>query len=142
MSEALSSLGYVSRGTLAGSPEEVAAEIAAILAAARRNNQRLGITGALLFSEGQFAQVLEGPQAAVEEIFESIECDSRHAGVTLLHFHPVAARSFAGWDMAYVGVAAPPPGMPGPADLPKGGQGFVEVLLDYIHRASEGHPPG
>ena len=134
MTDTLSSLAYVSRCALPGTPPEVEAAIAAILASARHTNQRLGITGALLFTEGTFAQVLEGPRAAVEEVFETIQCDTRHTAVTLLHFHPLEARSFAGWDMAYAGTDAAHPEA-GQVALPAGGQGFVEVLRDRIHRA-------
>ena len=104
MNTRLCSLAYFSRNALQGSPAELAAQIHDILARARTNNQRSGITGALLFSDGCFAQVLEGPPDAVEAIFETIQCDPRHCEVTLLSLQPVAERSFGSWSMAFGGL--------------------------------------
>ncbi len=97
---------YCSRNIVAGAPEEVAADIRVILACSRRNNARDGITGGLLFSEGVFAQVLEGSIAAVERAFERIQCDERHGEVTVLEAGPIAARDFPSWSMAFAGVDA------------------------------------
>lgn len=49
---------YCSRNCLSNDPDTVAEEIRRILAKSRENNERDGITGGLLFSEGSFAQVL------------------------------------------------------------------------------------
>jgi hypothetical protein len=104
MSGSLISLAYFSRNSLEGSPEQLQEEIASILVSARRNNALRGVTGALLFSDGCFAQVLEGRQEDVEAIFEAIQCDIRHCEVTIMHAHPVEARSFGDWSMAFGGV--------------------------------------
>ena len=104
MSDTLCSLAYFSRNAMVGSPAELASQIQDILQRARHNNQQQGVTGALLFSDGCFAQVLEGPSAAVEGIFETIQCDPRHSEVTILHLHPVAERSFGQWSMAFGGI--------------------------------------
>ena len=98
---------YCSRNTIQGSPEQVEAEIRGILAASRRNNGRDGITGGLLFSDGCFAQVLEGPVAAVEEAFERIQCDERHSEVTVLQAGPIERRDFPDWSMAFTGTLSP-----------------------------------
>lgn len=76
--------------------------LAQILAAARRNNARVGVTGALLYSARRFAQVLEGPPEAVEEIFETIQCDTRHDQIAVLDVSSPAERAFADWSMAFV----------------------------------------
>lgn len=76
-----------------------------ILAAARRNNARVGVTGALLYSARRFAQVLEGPAEAVEAIFETIQCDTRHDQIAVLEVSSPAERAFADWSMAFVGEA-------------------------------------
>lgn len=80
--------------------------IADVLRASRRNNPAHGITGALLFSRGRFAQVLEGPLDALEELFETIQCDRRHARVTVLRYEAIDAREYPEWAMAYVGGEA------------------------------------
>ncbi len=104
MTTPLHSLAYFSRNRIQGTPPQVEAEIRKILASARRHNASHGITGALLFSDGCFAQVLEGELEAVEAIFESIQCDPRHNDVTVLHVHEVPERSFGEWSMAFAGI--------------------------------------
>jgi Sensors of blue-light using FAD len=94
---------YHSRNRLPGERADVAAEIEAILAASRRNNAAAGITGALIFNNGIFAQVLEGPLAVLERTFERIQCDPRHGEVQVLAFEAVAERSFPSWSMGFVG---------------------------------------
>ena len=104
MSEDLHPLVYCSRKALVGTPEGMRAEVEQILASARRNNVRLGVTGALLFNRACFAQVLEGARDAVERVFEDISHDLRHREVAILEVAPVEARGFPGWSMAYAGT--------------------------------------
>lgn len=99
-------LVYYSRNLLHGSTEEVAAEIRRILAGSQARNGEAGVTGALMFNGGCFAQVLEGPPDAVEATFERIQRDDRHGAVTLLDLTPVGERGFPSWSMAFVGVEA------------------------------------
>ena len=73
-----------------------------ILAAARRNNAAMHVTGAMMLTSKHFAQVLEGPPAAVEEIFERIQMDDRHTAVALLEVADVTARAFDAWSMAFI----------------------------------------
>ncbi len=103
MTETLHRLVYYSRNCLTAAPEAMDREVAQILATSQVNNDRVGVTGALMFNKGCFAQVLEGPQAAVETTFERIQQDARHGEVTLLSFGPAEARGFPVWSMAYVG---------------------------------------
>lgn len=105
MTDDLRRLVYYSRNRTAGAPEAVDATIRAILATSRVNNARVGVTGALMFNAGCFAQVLEGPSAAVEATFERIQQDERHGDVSLLAYEAVEARLFTEWSMAYVGAS-------------------------------------
>lgn len=73
-----------------------------IVSHASRANRRVGLTGALLYSEGLFIQVLEGPGEVLEEVFERICCDFRHETVRLLDLQTVPSRVFSEWDMAGV----------------------------------------
>ena len=98
-------LVYYSRNRLSGTPEEIADQIPAILATSQRNNAPVGITGALMFNSGCFAQVLEGPQAEIEATFERIQQDDRHGDVSLLDFSPIPHRFFPHWSMGYVGAS-------------------------------------
>jgi len=73
-----------------------------ILAHSREHNRRAGISGALLFDMKGFAQVIEGPPAAVKSLFGHIACDPRHTAVMLLESGLVPTREFATWAMAFV----------------------------------------
>mgnify|MGYP003605950383 FL=1 len=68
----------------------------------RRNNRKLGVTGALCSSPRGFLQILEGPPEAVNELYNRIVRDPRHADVTLLEYVKVPFREFENWSMAYV----------------------------------------
>ncbi|MET0747733.1 MAG: BLUF domain-containing protein [Rhizobium sp.] len=99
-------LVYYSANRILGSIEELTAQVEQILATSRRNNEKVGVTGALMFSEGFFGQVLEGPQAAVEATFERIQRDARHSDVSLLQFEQIEKQQFENWSMACVGQTA------------------------------------
>jgi hypothetical protein len=96
-------LVYYSRNRIPGTPAEVAAEVDAILASARRNNASISVSGALIFNAGIFAQVLEGASHDIEVIFERIQRDERHGDLQVLAFEAVQNREFPAWSMAYVG---------------------------------------
>jgi hypothetical protein len=132
----LHSLAYVSRNLIPTEGGALEAEITRILGRARDNNRQLGVTGALLYSGGCFAQVLEGPVAAIEIVFEQIQCDPRHTDVTVLHFKPAEGRNFSNWSMAFAGLPdteRPPLDVEAPAGT-AAGQDLVTVLRDLIHR--------
>lgn len=105
MTQLLHRLVYYSRNHVAGDPAIFAANVDSILAKSRINNARDGITGALLFNAGCFAQVLEGPLPKIEAAFERIQQDERHGEVSLLSLDPIAARSFPNWSMGFVGLS-------------------------------------
>jgi hypothetical protein len=70
-----------------------------IAASAQRRNRRLGLTGVLLYMNGEFLQVLEGPGPEVEQLFEMIENDPRNKWVTRLSTERVLRRAFGDWAM-------------------------------------------
>jgi len=104
--ESLYRLVYYSRNLIPGEPAEIEAEIGSILRSARRNNAPRCVTGALLFNCGVFAQVLEGARHDIENIFERIQRDPRHADVHVLAFEETASRRFPSWSMAFIGRSA------------------------------------
>ena len=97
-------LVYRSRSLLPEDKKEGEAELAEILKVARQNNQRQGITGALIFyrEKGRFAQVLEGPEDAVKTLLASIKADPRHDSVEVREAADAPARLFTRWAMALV----------------------------------------
>jgi hypothetical protein len=98
---------YCSRSHLKGSPPQMEQETRRILATARVNNQKAGVTGAMTFNEIAFAQVLEGESADVMPIFEKIRRDPRHGDLKILSQINPKHLVFPSWSMAYVGVDTP-----------------------------------
>ena len=79
------------------------ADVDAIIAASRRRNAVLGITGILVFGGGVFFQWIEGPKTEVLELIKLIESDRRHEMmVTLSTDEEVRERIFPSWDMELV----------------------------------------
>jgi Sensors of blue-light using FAD len=72
-----------------------------LVAAARTNNARLGITGLLLYKNASFFQVIEGEEGKAQRLFEKIRQDKRHQSVVMLHRRPVELRSFPDWSMGF-----------------------------------------
>ena len=77
-----------------------------ILTVSRRNNARVGVTGALMFNSGCFAQVLEGGQTLVETTFNRIAFDPRHSGIVVLQAEAAAELNFPHFSMDFVGEYA------------------------------------
>ena len=76
-------------------------DLGELLAVARRNNKRVGVTGLLLCGGRRFLQALEGPEKNVAFIFDKIRADERHCAVVELARRNVEAREFGDWDMAF-----------------------------------------
>ncbi len=79
-------------------------EFRAILTTAEEKNTQNDITGAFVFADCRFAQILEGPRPAVSSTFERILLDDRHSGVCLVEFIECAERIFADWSMKHLRV--------------------------------------
>lgn len=77
------------------------AELRNMLKEANERNAKSGVTGMLLYKDGQFMQVLEGPEEAIRATFRRIEQDSRHHGIMVLVKGPVEDRRFPNWSMAF-----------------------------------------
>ncbi len=95
---------YRSRSLLHQAGESVEAGLGEILRVSRTNNRRRGVTGALVFYEYKhwFAQVLEGPEEDVRDLFAIIERDGRHKSVELREAAAAPSRLFGRWAMALV----------------------------------------
>jgi hypothetical protein len=72
-----------------------------ILASARRNNIRDGITGALICREDLFIQMLEGPDDKVTATFNRIVHDDRHTDVLSRFTGGTDTRLFPQWAMRH-----------------------------------------
>ncbi len=78
-----------------------------LLNKARENNQRLGITGLLLYKDGDFIQLLEGERAKVEALFQTISADPRHGGTIVLVEGEADQRLFTDWSMGFRDLSDP-----------------------------------
>ncbi|OWT68921.1 MULTISPECIES: diguanylate phosphodiesterase [unclassified Achromobacter] len=117
-----------------------AQEIERLTAAARARNDALGITGILLFDGLHFIQVLEGPDAAVDELFESISQDRRHCHVVRLLRDHAPSRRFASTGMELLDLRLYPAGGGLDALLAKvtGSQAYEDRVLKILRPYAEG----
>lgn len=77
------------------------ADLATLLMNSRSNNRRLDLTGFLLYKDGHFLQVLEGPDDVVRDRVSIIEADPRHTDITILIQDEETTRQFPAWSMGY-----------------------------------------
>ncbi len=82
-------------------------QCATIARLAAASNRSVDVTGLLLFNGKRFLQVLEGPKAAVERIYDRIRQDDRHCAMVKLREMTIEAREFGEWGMAYDDSANP-----------------------------------
>ncbi len=81
--------------------EMLEAQLLELLETSRQNNTRDEITGMLLYKDGRFMQLLEGPESKVCATYGRIVRDLRHRDVTILLEGPIEDRDFADWSMGF-----------------------------------------
>lgn len=91
------SIAYVSAATSPFSAED----IASLLIKSRSNNDRDGITGALLYHRERFIQIVEGEDDVVLSRFAAISTDPRHRGVQKMREQRILERQFPQWTMGF-----------------------------------------
>jgi FAD-dependent sensor of blue light len=79
-------------------------DLLALLMHSRERNERLEITGMLLYTDGRFVQVLEGEKKSVLSLYNEIREDSRHINVTPLSQNTIERRMFPDWTMGYKNI--------------------------------------
>ena len=77
------------------------AALSTLLDSCKRNNESHGITGLLVYSDGNFMQVLEGERAVVESTYQRICEDGRHHHVMRMIDEPIRERHFRNFAMAF-----------------------------------------
>ena len=87
---------YVSMATRAMSP----ADLDEIRQSSVTSNTKVGVTGALMYGNRAFMQILEGEEAAVRSTLARIARDPRHRSVDIVYEGKILARSFPEWMMA------------------------------------------
>ena len=81
-------------------------ELVELIEQIRPKNERLGITGLLLYSGGNVIQTLEGTSYAVDTVFDAIRADPRHGDVHVVERREAEERSFTTWSMGFRNVSA------------------------------------
>ena len=77
-------------------------EIRQILNDSEVNNNKQNITGLLLYSEGNFFQIIEGDQKQIVQLYDTIEDDSRHFNVIKLFGKEINKESFDGYKSDFI----------------------------------------
>ena len=105
-------LVYVSKATIRWSDTD----LDQLLEQSRRDNFNADITGLLLFKDGNFMQILEGPKDAVLALLAKIKSDTRHERLMIIFEEERQHREFKDWSM---GFRRPEPAIavPGFSDL-------------------------
>ena len=83
-------------------------ELGEIFSVARSSNKKLGVTGALLITDDEFVQTLEGPEPVVRELYTKIYKDKRHERLEVLESGDASGRMFGRWAMAKVAADGEP----------------------------------
>jgi hypothetical protein len=77
------------------------AELADLQTRCMARNTMAGITGMLLYKDGNFMQVLEGEEEAVRRVYARIGHDPRHRGLLTLLQGSQDERQFPDWTMGF-----------------------------------------
>ncbi len=89
---------YISQATEACTESE----LNELIEVSRRNNKKHSITGAMLYLESSFIQVIEGEDAAISHLLDKLRADTRHQNIRILSDHLVQVRNFQNWSMGVV----------------------------------------
>jgi Sensors of blue-light using FAD len=96
------SLTYVSSATNPLS----ALDLRGLLEICVRNNEKTGVTGMLLYKDGNFMQVIEGEEQRVRHVHHKLARDPRHHGLITLLQGESPKREFPGWSMGFRDLSA------------------------------------
>lgn len=99
-------LVYHSRSLIPAADRKV--ELGELFTAARSNNKKRHVCGALLVTGDSFVQVLEGNETTVRKLYARITHDARHESVTLVETGTIDETVFARWAMAEVSAEGAP----------------------------------
>ena len=108
-----------------------------LLEVCHHNNAKLDITGLLLYHDGSFIQAIEGPEKAVQGLYQKIKRDPRHKDIFTLVEQPVSERNFPSWSMGFQSLTSLPVDRPGFSTfLTKSDTSLVEVFRNNPQRAN------
>jgi len=80
-------------------------ELQRLLQQDRTENERQSITGALVYGDGQFMQIIEGEESVLASLYAKLLNDPRHMNVVKLADKQILQRSFQEWSMGFQTVS-------------------------------------
>jgi hypothetical protein len=106
MTQSLHRFAYASHSTFNpfASPEGIDVNIAQILEAARQNNKKNNLVGALYYGNGCFFQCLEGSKQDIDTLYNKLLKDPRHKDLKVLLSEPIQERGFSSWEMKFATI--------------------------------------
>ncbi len=93
--EPIRMLAYRSRAIAAPTDHE----LDLLLSNAQVRNRAETLSGLLIYDQGSYFQWLEGPQEALQRVWNSIQRDPRHRDLQILREETMPKRFFGDWDM-------------------------------------------
>ena len=109
-------------------------ELDELLDSCRATNEKLGITGALLYIDGDFIQMIEGDEENVKELYLKIVRDSRHSSILKLTEGWREKRLFSEWRMGFKKMSK------ADFDTPNGYIDIRDALTDQSEMSDPNHP--
>jgi len=70
----------------------------------KTTNNSLNIKGILLFSDGNFFQILEGEKSVIVELFKKVQKDSRHYDLIKIFDHKMIEPSFVNYNANFTTI--------------------------------------
>ncbi len=98
---ALHHIIYLSRATGPFSDHD----LRTLLEEARQQNAAQRITGALVYGNEQFVQIIEGEESVLAALYEHLLLDPRHTQLVKFADKAIDHRSFTDWSMAYRSIS-------------------------------------
>lgn len=109
------------------------------LALWRRNNTKLGLTGALLVNRDGTALILEGTAPSIAKLRNHIDANPLHGEIRLLAQSACVKRRLSGWPLAYVGPSrwvqralADHPITDMTAESPGDAEFLIDLVLSFV----------
>ncbi|MGH1487571.1 MAG: BLUF domain-containing protein [Cellvibrionaceae bacterium] len=128
MADSFMHLGYMSKAVDLMSD----AQLDHLLEKARPRNEKKSITGMLLYADGSFLQVIEGPSTAVADTFTRIRKDSQHHQIKVLFEETIKNRNFESWTMGFRRLSTDEVGTaPGMNYFLQGNENLHDYLLSH-----------
>lgn len=79
-------------------------DVKEIVRKSQKKNKQHHVTGLLLYYEGSFCQIIEGPKKEIDVIFKRIMNDPNHRNIITLQDDMVENRAFKDWSMAFQNI--------------------------------------